>query len=825
MNINVPGYELLEPIGEGGMALVYKARQISLGRIVAIKILRPEMAADPESLAQFRLEANAVANLKHPNILLVHEAGETSGMYYFVMEYVSAYSVANWLDRKGTLQIQDALTVADAVARALQYAWDRAGLVHCDIKPGNILVDEDGIIKVADFSGISRSNLSEEAELLRRLTIGTPNYMAPEQAGGYSEIDFRVDVYAIGALLYHLVTGKVPFGEYSELDAMRQQVEGFLPDPSDLNSAVPVPVTLLIEKLMVKDRDLRYADWQTVLDDIARVRAGREPSDPLPFPGASTVRRTAPTVRPQPLIQAAKEATARLSVPPEAARAHAPVFGALSAPPPPPAVARRRKRLRALILLAGILLALDIALMVALMARRSAPATGPSGGAEPAPAPLPVAVPPTAPVAVPPTPHPAPAPEPVSPAPTPPAPTPPAPAEPAPPAPVEPPAPDPNLARWEALQEYLNLMQQAMDLTQRKSYAEAAQLLQIWADHHAEHPHREAARRQAERVYRLAALWQKLNNDPSELHNKAFQPAQGQPGYIVSVRNGRLILRRRLSVGVTETGMDLARLSDAEVAQLLLMMDASAGAANAAAFWLAGEKYAQANDAIARAEAAGVAAQDLRAWGADWTGIRNNLQALRALQTVKDLAQSSRLDEARAILQKAREQFAATEVFQWGRTADVEALESALGEASLAPMEEPAEASPDGRAPEEEETPAGASAEPGGEALLVDIDELVIHMAQYDGRLVKLRFRTRGNLAPDALRPGVFSTTLSNNRNPVNVECPEAGYAWLNGLQMGGPNRKVFVVYGTVDATAKVVRLIGKTQKKLMGGRGIEYSW
>jgi len=133
--LRIPGYEILAPIGDGATSIVYKARQTSLNRLVAIKILRTERLSEPAILAQFKLEANSTATLKHPNILQIYEAGEAEGVPFFVMEYVSGYSVESWIDRKGRLPEIDVLTLADTVCRALKYAWDRAGLIHADLKP------------------------------------------------------------------------------------------------------------------------------------------------------------------------------------------------------------------------------------------------------------------------------------------------------------------------------------------------------------------------------------------------------------------------------------------------------------------------------------------------------------------------------------------------------------------------------------------------------------------------------------------------------------------------------------------------------------------
>jgi len=258
-SIGILGFKLLEKIGEGGMAEVYKARQLSLDRIVAVKILRADMAADPSALAQFRMEANAVAHLKHTNIVQVHEAGCRDDIYYFVMEYVAGYSVADWIERKGRLPEDDALLVAEYTARALDYAWEHSGLIHGDIKPDNVLVDEDGAIKIADFSGLHGVGRGPADQPVDDDIIGTPNYMSPEQARGERDLDIRSDMYAVGALLYHMVTGRIPFRNRDERAVMAAQAEDFLPNPRELEPSVSPACALLIRKLMSKSRADRPA--------------------------------------------------------------------------------------------------------------------------------------------------------------------------------------------------------------------------------------------------------------------------------------------------------------------------------------------------------------------------------------------------------------------------------------------------------------------------------------------------------------------------------------------------------------------------------------
>ncbi len=289
--IDIPGFTLIEKVGAGGMATVWKARQNSLDREVAIKILYSKFASDPGDVQRFQSEAQAAARLKHPGIVQVYDANALNGMYYFVMEYVAGYTVGEWIKRKGTLSAKDALLVAECVADALHYAWREAGIMHCDVKPDNVLVDADGTVKVADL-GLARTLSQMLLESAGEDIMGTPAYIAPEQALGDADLDFRVDIYALGASLYHMVTGVVPFAGEDPETVMDLQISGTIPDPVEVNPTVPAPVAWLIEKMMCKDPEGRQATWDEVCKDIDRVKKGLRPQGTALPEGVSTVARS-----------------------------------------------------------------------------------------------------------------------------------------------------------------------------------------------------------------------------------------------------------------------------------------------------------------------------------------------------------------------------------------------------------------------------------------------------------------------------------------------------------------------------------------------------
>jgi Leucine-rich repeat (LRR) protein len=288
----ITGFEILEKLGTGGMATVWKARQLSLDRIVAIKVLGGGIGADAEAVQMFQSEAQAAAKLKHSSIIQVYDANMENGCYYFVMEYVAGYTIGEWLRRKGRLPEKEALVVAECVAEALDYAWHKEGIIHCDIKPDNVMIDADGTVKVADL-GLARTINAMRSEELPDEVMGTPAYISPEQATGATDLDCRSDIYSLGAMLFHLCTGHMLFEGLSEDDVMEMQVNGFAEDPLAVNPEMSVPVCWLIEKMLAKHRSKRQSDWQGVTVDLARVKRGKLPTPPLPRAGDSTVKRSA----------------------------------------------------------------------------------------------------------------------------------------------------------------------------------------------------------------------------------------------------------------------------------------------------------------------------------------------------------------------------------------------------------------------------------------------------------------------------------------------------------------------------------------------------
>lgn len=290
VDLNIPGFEVIQLIGRGGMASVWKARQLSLDRVVAIKVLSTRFISDDSDIDRFQAEARAAAKLKHQGIVQVYDTGTSEGLHYIVMEYVDGYTVGDWLRRKEVLSEADALLVAECVADALDNAWKKAGLIHCDIKPDNVIIDADGAVKVADL-GLARSLISMNTEEESDEILGTPAYISPEQARGEPDLDCRSDIYSLGAMLFHLVTGRRLFKGLGEEEIIEEQCVGVDSNPCEVNASLSAGMGILIEKMLAKEKKYREKDWEAVRADISRVKHGHSPHGRLPEGALSTVEK------------------------------------------------------------------------------------------------------------------------------------------------------------------------------------------------------------------------------------------------------------------------------------------------------------------------------------------------------------------------------------------------------------------------------------------------------------------------------------------------------------------------------------------------------
>ncbi|MEN6424414.1 MAG: protein kinase [Phycisphaerales bacterium] len=270
----IPGYELLGRLGAGAMATVYKARQVSLDRVVAVKILPKNSSQKPEFVQRFYAEGRAAAKLNHPNIVAALDVGRHGDTHYFVMEYVEGHTVYEHLVKEGPYSEAEALAIGIQVAAALEHAH-HAGLVHRDVKPKNILITKTGVAKLADM-GLARAVSDREAaETEAGRAFGTPYYISPEQIRADMDIDYRADIYSLGATLYHMVTGKAPFEGPDVAAVLRKHLREPLVPPDHINPALTTGMSEVIELCMAKNPAKRYATTTDLIEDLQAVADGR----------------------------------------------------------------------------------------------------------------------------------------------------------------------------------------------------------------------------------------------------------------------------------------------------------------------------------------------------------------------------------------------------------------------------------------------------------------------------------------------------------------------------------------------------------------------
>lgn len=274
MNTNVESgimlanrYEILEKIGAGGMSDVFLAKDHSLGREVAVKILKQEFAEDRTFVAKFRAEAQAAAGLEHPNIVSIYDVGSEGSLYYIVMEYVEGITLKTYINKKGRLTYNEALSIAIQVGRGIEAAHKK-NIIHRDIKPQNIIISREGKVKVMDF-GIARAVTSNtvSADIM-----GSVHYASPEQArNGY--VTFTTDIYSLGIVMYEMVTGRVPYDGETTVAIAIQHLQGEMVPPSEYAPDLPIAVERIIQKATMKTQSRRYQTMGDMLIDLKKALA------------------------------------------------------------------------------------------------------------------------------------------------------------------------------------------------------------------------------------------------------------------------------------------------------------------------------------------------------------------------------------------------------------------------------------------------------------------------------------------------------------------------------------------------------------------------
>lgn len=272
----IPGYRVISKLGAGAMASVFKAKQLSLDRTVAIKVLPRKFSSNPQFIERFYAEGRAAAQLNHPNIVQAYDVGKAGDYHYFVMEFVDGRTVYDEIVKHKRYAERDALEIVIQMAEALQHAHER-GLIHRDVKPKNIMINQQGMAKLADM-GLARAVSDKEmAEAEAGKAFGTPYYISPEQIRGELRIGPPADIYSLGATLYHMVTGSVPFDGKNPSAVMHKHLKAELVPPDHVNPKLSAGVSEVIEMMMAKDGKRRYQNCRDLLIDLRAVRERKSP--------------------------------------------------------------------------------------------------------------------------------------------------------------------------------------------------------------------------------------------------------------------------------------------------------------------------------------------------------------------------------------------------------------------------------------------------------------------------------------------------------------------------------------------------------------------
>ena len=260
-------YEILEEIGRGGMAVVYRAMDHRLNRYVAVKILKEELSRDEDFRRRFHAESQAVAMLSHANIVAVYDVNHSGEADYIVMELIDGLTLKQYMQQRGALSWREALHFATQIAKAIEHAHSR-GIVHRDIKPHNIMILKDGSVKVADF-GIAR--LSSSQNTLTREALGSVHYISPEQAKG-SQVDARSDLYSLGVVMYEMLTGKPPYDGDSPVAIAIQHINSTPTPPRQVNPSIPLGLQQITLHAMCSDLGARYSSATAMIEDLEALR-------------------------------------------------------------------------------------------------------------------------------------------------------------------------------------------------------------------------------------------------------------------------------------------------------------------------------------------------------------------------------------------------------------------------------------------------------------------------------------------------------------------------------------------------------------------------
>ncbi|MFN7682287.1 MAG: serine/threonine protein kinase [Planctomyces sp.] len=287
-------FALQRELGQGGMGKVFLARQVSLDRLVAVKTLSRELSKKEGFIARFEREARAMAKIDHPNVLKIYAVDSAHGIHFAAIEYVDGQSLQKWLDQLGRLSVGDAVHLAIRCAEALRYAHAE-NMVHRDIKPDNILLTKKGVVKVADF-GLAKA-MDDDVSMTQSGTgLGTPLYMAPEQARNAKHVDSRCDIYALGVTLYHMLTGQLPYTGKTTLEVIMAKEKGRYASARTLRPELSERLDMIVDKMMAKDPAQRYKSCEDVLKALQELGVQTDALSFIAGAEAAPVQRPAANV-------------------------------------------------------------------------------------------------------------------------------------------------------------------------------------------------------------------------------------------------------------------------------------------------------------------------------------------------------------------------------------------------------------------------------------------------------------------------------------------------------------------------------------------------
>ena len=269
----IGGFEIIQKLGQGGMGAVYQARQPLLNRVVALKVMASHLSANEDFVKRFIREAASAANLMHPNMVQVHVAGQDAGRYYIAMEFVDGESLSAKITRRGTITPPEAVAITCYVAEALKYAWQKARLIHRDIKPDNIFLSSAGEVKVGDL-GLAKSINDEASQMtITGVMLGTPHYMSPEQVMADRNVDFRSDIYSLGCTLFHMLTGKTPYAGDSAMRVAVKHLDERVPSITQVCPTCPHHLAKVVTRMMAKKPGSRYQTYEELIAELNQVYA------------------------------------------------------------------------------------------------------------------------------------------------------------------------------------------------------------------------------------------------------------------------------------------------------------------------------------------------------------------------------------------------------------------------------------------------------------------------------------------------------------------------------------------------------------------------